>query len=114
MKFVTAIILTALLTYAVGLFTMIPWWSFAITTCIAATAIHQKPWKAFLAAFIAVFMLWGVMAFMLDSANQHLLSTKVAFILPLNGSYNLLILVTAFIGGLVAGLSALTGSYLRK
>jgi len=38
----------------------------------------------------------------------------VATILPLGGSSFVLILLTAFIGGLVAGLSALTGSYLRK
>lgn len=114
MKFVIAIILTALLTYAVGLFSILPWWTFSITAAIASIAIPQKAWKAFLSAFIAVFVLWGVMAFLIDIANQHLLSTKVAFILPLNGSYIILILLTAVIGGLVAGLAALTGSFLRK
>ncbi len=114
MKFLTAIILTALLSFAIGLFTALPWWSFAITTLIIAAAIHQKPWKAFLAAFIAQFLLWAVIAYVIDNANQHLLSVKVATILPLGGSYIKLIFLTAFIGGLVAGLSALTGSFLRK
>lgn len=114
MKFLTAIILTALLSFATGLFAFLPWWSFAITTLVIAVAIHQKPGKAFLAAFIALFVLWAVIAFIIDNDNQHLLSVKVATILPLGGSYILLILLTAFIGGLVAGLSALTGSYLRK
>ncbi|HEX3024316.1 MAG TPA: hypothetical protein VHP12_03810 [Chitinophagaceae bacterium] len=114
MKFITAIILTALLSFTIGLFTALPWWSFAITTLIIAAAIHQKPWKAFLAAFVAQFVLWAVLAFIIDIANQHLLSVKVATILPLHGSYILLIFITAFIGALVAGLSALTGSFLRK
>ena len=114
MKFITAIILTALLSFAIGLFTMLPWWSFAITSIVIAAAIHQKPWKAFLAAFIAVFVLWAIMSFSIDNANQHILSVKVATILPLGGSSFMLILLTALIGGLVAGLSALTGSYLRK
>ena len=114
MKFITVIIITALLTYAVGLYVMLPWWSFAITTMIAAVAMPQKAWKAFLSAFIAVFLLWGGLAFKIDYANQHLLSSKVAQILPLQGSYSLLIFVTAFIGALVAGGAALTGSYLRK
>ena len=114
MKFLTAIILTALLSYAIGLFTTLPWWSFAITSLVIAAAVHQKPWKAFLAAFLAQFVLWAILAFMIDNANQHLLSVKVANILPLHGSYISLILLTAFIGGLVAGLSALTGSFLRK
>jgi hypothetical protein len=114
MKFFTAIILTVLLSFAIGLFTFLPWWSFSITSLVIAAAIHQKPWKAFLAAFIAVFVLWAMMSFAIDNANQHILSVKVATILPLGGSSFVLILLTAFIGGLVAGLSALTGSYLRK
>ncbi len=114
MKFITAIILTALLSFSIGLFPVLPWWSFAITSIIIAIAIHQKPWKAFLAAFIAVFVLWAIIVFVIDNANQHLLSVKVATILPLGGSSFALILLTAFIGGLVAGLSALTGSYIRK
>ena len=114
MKFITAIILTALLSFSIGLFPVLPWWSFAITSIIIAIAIHQKPWKAFLAAFIAVFVLWAIIVFVIDNANQHLLSVKVATILPLSGSSFALILLTAFIGGLVAGLSALTGSYIRK
>jgi len=114
MKFITAIILTALLSFAFGLFTALPWWSFAVTSFVIATAIHQKPGKAFLAAFLAVFVLWAILTFIIDNANQHLLSVKVATILPLGGSSFALILLTAFIGGLVAGLAALTGSYLRK
>jgi hypothetical protein len=38
----------------------------------------------------------------------------VASILPLQGSYVLLIVVTAFLGALVGGFASLTGAYLRK
>ena len=114
MKFITAMLLTVLLTFAIGLFTFLPWWSFAIISVVVAATIHQKPWKAFLAAFTGVFLLWGALAFNIDYANQHLLATKVAGILPLGGSYILLIVITAMVGGLVAGFSALSGSYLRK
>jgi len=47
-------------------------------------------------------------------SNEHLLSKKVASILFQKESYALLIIITATIGGLVAGMSALTGSLLRK
>jgi hypothetical protein len=47
-------------------------------------------------------------------ANNHLLSTKVANILPLHGSYVLLILITGIVGFLLGGMSSLTASYLRK
>jgi hypothetical protein len=111
MKFVVAIILTALVAFAECLF--FPWWSIAIAAFIVAIFIHQKPVKAFLAAFISLFLLWGILAAFIDTQNEQLLSTKVAAILKI-GSPVLLILITAFIGALVAGLGALTGSFTRK
>lgn len=113
MKFLSAFILTALLAFACGLYGEIPWWSFAITSLLVAVAIHQKAGKAFLAGFGSVFLLWAILAFMQDSANNHILASKVARILPLGGSYWVLISLTGLIGGLVSGLAALTGSFLR-
>lgn len=114
MKFLTAIFLTALLSFAIGLFTVLPWYSFVFCALLVAIAIHQKPFKAFLAGFIALFLLWCMLALITDNANEHLLSKKVAEILPLNGNYILLIILTGFVGGLLGGMSALTGSFLRK
>lgn len=114
MKFFVSIILIALLSFAAGLFVILPWWSFAVCAFIASIAIPQKPYKSFLSGFIALFLLWGVLAFIIDNKNQHLLSTKVASILPLNGNYISLILLTALVGALVAGFAALTGSFVRK
>ncbi len=113
MKFIIAILLTALLSFAIGLFTSLPWWSFAICAFIVAIAIHQKAWKAFLSGFIALALLWGSMAAYYDFNNEHILSTKIASVLSL-GNATLLLVVTALVGGLVAGFAALTGSYLRK
>ena len=113
MKFVVALLLTALLSFAVGLAGSLPWWSFAICAFIVALAIHQKGWKAFLSAFIALALLWGGLAAYHDLRNEHLLSEKIAGLLSIGSSITLL-LVTALVGGLVAGFAALTGSYLRK
>jgi hypothetical protein len=112
MKFVVALILTALLAFAECLF--FPWWSIAIAAFIVAIFIHQKPLKAFLAGFLGLFILWAAQAAFIDVKNGSLLSRKIAALLPLGGSSILLILVTAFVGGLVAGFGALTGSYARK
>lgn len=111
MKFLVALFLTAFLGYVAPLY--LPWWGFAITSFIVAVAIPQKPFKSFLAGFAALFLFWGIYALILDVNNDHLLSQKVALILPV-GSGFALILITAFIGGLVSGLAALTGTYLRK
>ena len=111
MKFIVAIFLTALLGYVAPLY--MAWWCFAITSFIVAIAVHQKPVKAFATGFIALFLVWGIMAMMIDSSNNHLLSQKVAEILPLGGSSFMIILVTAIMGGLLSGLAALTGSFTR-
>jgi hypothetical protein len=112
MKFLVALLLTALLAFAAGLW--FPWWSIAIAAFVIALLVHQKAGKAFIAGFLGVFLLWGILALMRDIPNDSLLSKKIAEILPLGGSTVLLIVITAFIGALVAGFGAMSGSYLRS
>lgn len=112
MKFTVSIILTLLLAFAAGLY--LPWWSLALAAFIVALAIPMKPWQNGLAGFIGLLLLWGGLAFWIDMANAHILSRKIAHVIPLGGSPILLILVTALAGALVAGSAALTGSYARK
>jgi hypothetical protein len=61
-----------------------------------------------------LFILWFVLAFWIDLSNDGVLSVKIASLLPLDGSKWLLMIVTSFVGGLVAGFAALSGSYLRS
>jgi hypothetical protein len=114
MKFIISILLSALLTYAVGIYGNLPWWSFVITNLIIAIALPIKPLQSFFAGAIGVGALWTGLAFGIDLANNHILSTKVANILPLGGSYIALIMVTATVGALLGGLASLTGSFVRK
>ena len=90
------------------------WWSFAVTSFIIALFVHQKAWAAFAAAFLGPFLLWAIMALIIDSANDHLLSQKIATILPLHGSSGLLIFIAALVGGLVSGFAGLTGTLARN
>jgi hypothetical protein len=112
MKFLVAIVLTALLAFISGLF--LPWWGIAITSLLVAVLVHQKAGKAFLSGLLGVFLLWAGLAWWIDMKNNGLLSKKIAAILPLGGNALLLILVTGIIGGLVAGLAAMSGSFLRS
>lgn len=112
MKFIVSILLIALLSFAAGLY--LGWWSLALAAFIVAVLIPQKPWKAYLSGFLGLLLLWGGLAAWIDIKNQHILSQKLAQVLPLGGSYILLILITALIAAIVAGFGALTGSYLRK
>ena len=113
MKFFNSLLLTALLSFIAGIYISY-WWFFAVVAFLVAALIHQKGYKAFLAGFLSLFILWFVLAFWMDLANEGVLSVKIASILPLDGSKWLLMIVTAFIGGLIAGFAALSGSYLRS
>lgn len=111
MKFIISILLTALLSFTAGLYLW--WWSFALCAFLVSVLILQRPGKAFLAGFSGVFLFWFVFAWIINSANDGILAHKIAEIFPLGGVSFLLILVSALIGGLVGGLAALSGSYLR-
>src|SRR5271154_3749018 len=112
MKFISSILLTALLSFVAGLY--LPWWSVAIAAIIVSVIIPLASWKSFLSGFLGVFLLWAILAWWIDSKNNSILSQKIAQLLQLGSSSILLILVTAFIGALVAGFAGLTGSYMRK
>jgi hypothetical protein len=112
MKILVSIILTGLLAFIAGLY--LPWWGLAIAAFVVSIIIPQRGGKAFLSAFIGVFLLWAGMAWLIDSRNESILSEKIASVFPLGGNSILLILVTAIIGGLVAGFAAMSGSYLRS
>ena len=113
-KILVTILLSAIACFAIGLYTVLPWWSFAITNFIIALAIPQKPLVSFLTGALGVGAIWAGLATGIDMANNHLLSTKVANILPLHGSYVLLIVITAVVGFLIGGMASMTASFLRK
>ena len=112
MKLIVSILLTALLGFVIDLY--LPWWGIAIAAFAVAALIHQRSGVAFLSGFLGVFLLWAILAWWIDVKNQGILSKRIAEVFPLGGSTFLLILVTALVGGLVGGLAALSGSYLRK
>ena len=112
MKFFISLILTILLSFAACLF--LPWWSIAIAAFVVAALIPQKPLKAFVTGFIALFLLWGGLSFWMSNNNEHVLAHKVSQLILKMDSPLVLVLASALIGALVAGFAALAGSYLRK
>lgn len=112
MKFIISFILTILLSFALCLF--LPWWSIAIAAFAVAALIPQKPGKAFITGFTALLLLWGGLSFWISNNNDHILAHKMSLLILKMDNTNILFLVTALIGALVAGFAALAGSYLRK
>lgn len=113
MKFTLSVLLTALLSFALGLF--LPWWSIAIAAFLIALIIPSYHLGAgFLAGFLGIFAAWFLLALIRDLPNKSLLSHKIAQLLPLGGSTLLLLLVTALVGGLVGGLAAASATAVRS
>ena len=111
MKFFVSLFLIVLLAFVSGLF--LPWWTIAVVSFIVSVLIPQKPRRAFLTGFLALGLLWAVLSLWIDTRNEHILSHKLATVLPFSGSSLIMILFTALVGALVAGFASLTGSYMR-
>jgi hypothetical protein len=110
MRFLLAVLLIAALAFLAGIF--LPWWSVAIIAFLVALLLPQHNGMGFLAGFMGIFLLWGILAFWIDVKNESILSTKMATLFPLGGSSFLIILVTAFVGALVGGFAAMAGNTL--
>lgn len=112
MRFLIATFLTIVLAVPASLF--MPWWAIALAAFIAAFMVPLSKGKAWFSGFLAIFCFWGVSALIINMNNEGILASRIAGILPLNGSIAILILLTAFIGGLVGGMGALSGAMLTR
>lgn len=90
----------------------LPWWSIALAGFAYGLLFRQKPGKAFLGGFLGIFLLWGIMASYITWVNDGILAGRLASLFSLPGGW-LAILATALTGGIVGGISALTGNLLR-
>lgn len=111
MRSVPRFILIVVLSFLGGYF--FTWWTVAIAGFIVAVLIPLPPLRSFTNGFIAVFLLWLALAFFKDIQNDHILANRMSELILKVRNPVLIGLVSAFVGGLVAGLGALTGSYLR-
>lgn len=90
-----------------------PWWTIAVWTAVLGILIDQKAYVHFWAAFAGAALLWGAWAFVLSQENEGILAERIGELFGGIGGYAVLV-ATALIGGLTAGLGAVTGSLGRK
>lgn len=109
---VVATIATSILAYGAGY--LLPWWGAALAALLVAFVTKQRPMVSAMSGFLGVALLWIAHATWIDVANHHVLSHRVANLLPLDGSSAALIVVSGIIGGTVGGLSGMSGALLRN
>ena len=100
-------IITIILALAFSFF--LPWWSVMLAAFITAFRLPLKGVSVFLVPFFAILLFWAAYSYILASDNGFVLSKKIAVLLPLEGNPYLLILVTAVVGGLAAGIAGIFG-----
>jgi len=109
MRFLIQFIAIIVFAYILQLF--LPWYYVAVASFVMGFLLKSK--YNFLAGFLAIALLWFVMAWIIDSSATTDLTERVAaiFTLPKKGW---LFLMTSIIGGLIGGFSALTGGLLKR
>jgi hypothetical protein len=91
----------------------LPWWVAAIIAFLAASLIGKTAGRSFLAGFFAVAIVWLCIALLKSIPNDHILAARVAKMVNLPG-WGFLLAITCLIGGLVGGMSAMSGLLLKK
>jgi len=89
-----------------------PWWMIAVVAFLVTLIVRTR--RSFFVGFLAIFIFWFSVALMRDIPNGHILSTRMADVLPLHGNYILFLIVTGIIGGLIGGVAAWSGSMFRR
>ncbi|MCB9306176.1 MAG: hypothetical protein H6565_06240 [Lewinellaceae bacterium] len=90
----------------------VPWWAIAPIGVLAGWLFPMHAFRGFLAGFLGGSLLWGITAAMLNNANDGILSAKVGLLFQGLQGWQL-VLLTAVLGGLLAGFGVLTGRYAR-
>jgi len=91
----------------------LPWWVIIIISFATCGLIGKTGRISFWEPFLAIILLWIGMALYQSFPNHHVLATRVAEMLGVKLWY-LVLLITALIGGLAAGICGYCGYHFRK
>ncbi|GAB3927139.1 hypothetical protein [Mucilaginibacter myungsuensis] len=107
MLFIIVLILTLIAGFVA------PWWVAAIIAFVAAYFTGRRPGTSFVAGFFAVLITWVVLILVKTIPNDHVLASRIAVLLHLPG-WTMLLIVTAIMGGIVGGMSAMSGVLVKQ
>ncbi len=105
-------IATIIIAYVLSLF--MGWYSVMIASIITAFLIPLKRVTVFLVPFLAIFILWIVLSYLMGSSNDFILAEKIAVLMDLEGNTTLLLIITGLVGGIAAGVAGVFGKQLSS
>lgn len=92
----------------------LPWWSIVPVCFLLAFWRASHGGHAFLAGLLGVGLSWWIPAAWLNLHGVERLIQRLATLLPLGGSSWVLVLVAGLVAGLLGGLAALSGAWVRQ
>jgi len=88
-------------------------WIIVVVAAIVGALLQKSGATSFLIGFVGGAMLWGIVAYRLDSGNMGILSSRVGELLGGIGGTGVL-LATLLLGGILGGMGAMTGALGRN
>lgn len=110
MKTVIAIVSIFIIGALFNLFA--PWYTIAVIALVVAAIFNESAGTTFLSGFIGVFALWLFTAITKTWGNEGILVERMSELIGVSGF--LLYLITALMGGIIGGFSALSGYYFKE
>ena len=92
---------------------ILPWWIIIIIPFILGSLFEDNYLSHFLSGFIGTGVAWIFIILSIDFNTQSILSGKIIEILKVD-SVNYLIILISVVGGIVSGLSLITGYSFRR
>jgi len=92
---------------------VLPWWSIAIVAFGVCFWRSTRGGQAFLSGFLGIAAVWLLYALLIHLRTEGVFTGRMGLLLFKSESAALPLLVTVILGGLVGGLSGLTGFLIR-
>ena len=110
MRTIATTVSIMILAWILGLWS--PYWSLSLVAAVMGFLLKPGAWKALLAGMLAGALLWGFIAWRIDVANASILSTRIGMLFGTGATG--MVLITAALGAILAGLGALLGERIRN
>ncbi len=110
MRQLITIIITALLAWLTS--QVFAWWMVAVIPFLIAVVWQLRPGWAFLNGFLSISLLWLYLILRADTANEQILSGRMAQLFGLG--HTLFIIVNVLLGALLGGLGGWSGASMWK
>ncbi len=106
MNFILRILITGISTYYISSY--FPWWTIVFVPFTLGLLFDDNYISHFLSGFIGVSTSWFFLLLSIEYQSESILSSKIIEILNIS-STNTLVVISTVMGGVVSGLSSITG-----